>query len=145
MQIKHDESIIDRYFWQNCETWITDYYTNGILKYVLDRDTLIKIYFAFIRPILEHGGIVWGNCLHKNFNFFYIIAVAKKKIVSFFQQYLCDSVSCNNCGYPYDYNQLFFKLYVYYCLGVYTFHIRLTAMFFKSCWTCAWTQSYLVQ
>lgn len=132
MQIKHDESIIDRYFWQNCETWIIDFYTNGILKYVLDRDTLIEIYFAFYSTNFGAWGYCVGQLFARKFSFFfYIIAVAKKIIVSFFQQYLCDSVSCNNCGYPYDYNQLFFKLYVYYCLGVYTFHIRLTAMFFK--------------
>ena len=50
------------------------------------------------------GQIVWT----KIFNSFLIIEVAKKIIFSFFQQYLWDSASCNNCGYPYDNNQLFF-------------------------------------
>ena len=32
------------------------------LKHLLDRKSLEIIYFSFIRPILEYGGIVWNNC-----------------------------------------------------------------------------------
>jgi hypothetical protein len=30
-----------------------------LLKHTLDRETLIKIYFAFIRPVLEYGELGW--------------------------------------------------------------------------------------
>jgi ribonuclease P/MRP protein subunit RPP40 len=32
------------------------------LKFKLDRETLEKMYFAFIRPILEYSGVLWDNC-----------------------------------------------------------------------------------
>lgn len=32
------------------------------LKFVLDRKSLQKIYFTFIRPILEYADVVWDNC-----------------------------------------------------------------------------------
>jgi hypothetical protein len=32
------------------------------IKYLLDRYSLIHIYFTFIRPVLEYGDVVWGNC-----------------------------------------------------------------------------------
>ena len=32
------------------------------LKYRLDRKTLEILYFSYIRPILEYGDVVWGNC-----------------------------------------------------------------------------------
>jgi hypothetical protein len=28
----------------------------------LDRNSLEKLYFGFIRPILEYGSVVWDNC-----------------------------------------------------------------------------------
>ena len=37
-----------------------------MLKHILDRNALIKIYFAFIRPILEYGSIVWDDCSQEN-------------------------------------------------------------------------------
>jgi len=32
------------------------------LKYKVDKDTLEKIYFSFIRPKLEYGSHIWDNC-----------------------------------------------------------------------------------
>ena len=32
------------------------------LKLKLDRKSIEIIYTAFIRPILEYGGVVWNNC-----------------------------------------------------------------------------------
>ena len=32
------------------------------LKFVLDRISLQKIYFTFIRPIFEYADIIWNNC-----------------------------------------------------------------------------------
>lgn len=32
------------------------------LKYQLDKDSLEKIYFSFIRPKLEYGNYIWDNC-----------------------------------------------------------------------------------
>ena len=36
-----------------------------MLKYSLDRNSLEKLYFGFIRPILEYGNIVWDNCTNQ--------------------------------------------------------------------------------
>lgn len=33
-----------------------------MLKYNIDRKSLEKLYFGFIRPILEYGNVVWDNC-----------------------------------------------------------------------------------
>ena len=32
------------------------------LKFMLDRDSLNKIYISFVRPTLEYANIVWDNC-----------------------------------------------------------------------------------
>ena len=32
------------------------------LKFTIDRKSLEKLYFSFIRPILEYASVVWGNC-----------------------------------------------------------------------------------
>jgi hypothetical protein len=32
------------------------------MKHNLDRNSLEKLYFGFIRPILEYGSVVWDNC-----------------------------------------------------------------------------------
>ena len=41
-------------------TQITDVIRS--LKYILDKTTLEKIYFSFIRPKLEYGNYIWDNC-----------------------------------------------------------------------------------
>jgi hypothetical protein len=33
-----------------------------MMKLNLDRNSLEKLYFGFIRPILEYGSVVWDNC-----------------------------------------------------------------------------------
>lgn len=37
-----------------------------MLKQLLDRSALVRIYFAFIHPILEYGSFVWDNCSLEN-------------------------------------------------------------------------------
>ena len=32
------------------------------LNFKLDLKSLEQIYFAFIRPLLEYGDIIWDNC-----------------------------------------------------------------------------------
>ena len=32
------------------------------LKYQVDKESLEKIYFSFIRPKLEYGNYIWDNC-----------------------------------------------------------------------------------
>ena len=32
------------------------------LKFMLDRDSLNKIYISFVRPTLEYATVVWDNC-----------------------------------------------------------------------------------
>jgi hypothetical protein len=33
-----------------------------MMKHNLDRNSLEKLYFGFIRPIPEYGSVVWDNC-----------------------------------------------------------------------------------
>ena len=37
-----------------------------MLKYKVMRKTIVKIYFAFIRPVLEYSDVVWNNCTEKD-------------------------------------------------------------------------------
>ena len=38
------------------------------LKFLLDRDSLSRIYISFIRPALEYADIVWDNCIQYEIN-----------------------------------------------------------------------------
>ena len=53
-----------------------------MLKHILDRNALIKIYFAFIRPILEYGSIVWDNCSQGNSFLLENVQVAAGRIIT---------------------------------------------------------------
>ncbi len=35
------------------------------LKYILNRSCLEKLYFSYIRPLLEYGDIIWDNCTNE--------------------------------------------------------------------------------
>ena len=37
-----------------------------MLKYKVKRKNLVKIYFAFIRPVMEYSDVVWDNCTEKD-------------------------------------------------------------------------------
>ncbi|KAK3085741.1 hypothetical protein FSP39_008065 [Pinctada imbricata] len=41
------------------------------LRFVLDRLSLQKIYFSFIRPVLEYADIIWDGCTQNSKNRFY--------------------------------------------------------------------------
>ena len=53
-----------------------------MLKHLLDRSALVKVYFAFIRPILEYGGIVWDNCSQELSNLLENIQVEAARIIT---------------------------------------------------------------
>lgn len=53
-----------------------------MLKHFLYKSALIKIYFAFIRPILEYGSIVWDNCSHENSNLLENVQIEAGRIIS---------------------------------------------------------------
>ena len=53
-----------------------------MLKHILDRSALIKIHFAFIRPILEYGGIVLDNCSQENSFLLENVQVAAGRIIT---------------------------------------------------------------
>ena len=52
------------------------------LKFVLDRKSLKKIYFTFIRPILEYADVVWDNCTEQQSLSLEKIQLETGKIVS---------------------------------------------------------------
>ena len=57
-----------------------------MLKHILDRNALIKIYFAFIRPILEYGSIVWDNGSQENSVLLENVQVAAGRIITVFEK-----------------------------------------------------------
>lgn len=52
------------------------------MKHVIDGNLLIRIYFAFIRPILEYADIVWDNCTQEITEFFEKVQVDAARIVT---------------------------------------------------------------
>ena len=57
-------------------------YRELILKFVLDRKYLQKIYFRFIRPILEYADVVWDNCTEQQSLFLEKIQLEAGRIIS---------------------------------------------------------------
>lgn len=53
-----------------------------ILKYKINRESLIKIYFAFIRPVLEYGDVVWDNCTDEQSNLLESIQIEAARIIT---------------------------------------------------------------
>lgn len=54
----------------------------GILKYKIYRESLIKIYFAFIRPVLEYGDEVWDNFTDEQSNLLESIQIEAARIIT---------------------------------------------------------------
>lgn len=52
-----------------------------ILKYKINRESLIKIYFAFIRPVLEYGDVVWDNCTDEQSNLLESIQIEAARLL----------------------------------------------------------------
>ena len=61
--------------WQNI-------YVMRKLKFLLDKDSLNKIYILFVRPTLEYANIVWDNCTQYEINAFKRIQVDAARIVT---------------------------------------------------------------
>ena len=53
-----------------------------LVKFSLGRDSLKKIYFAFIRPVLEYADTVWDNCNENEDKLLEDIQVAAARIMS---------------------------------------------------------------
>ena len=52
------------------------------LKFMLDRDSLNKIYISFVRPTLEYANIVWDNCTQYEANAIENIQTEAARIVT---------------------------------------------------------------
>ena len=52
------------------------------MKFLLDRRSLEKLYFIFIRPILEYGDIIWDNCSHRCSEMLERVQLAAARIVT---------------------------------------------------------------
>lgn len=53
-----------------------------LVKYKLCRCSLKKIYFSFIRPVLEYADIVWDNCYDREVKLLEDIQVTAARIIS---------------------------------------------------------------
>ena len=52
------------------------------MKFKLARKTLEKLYFSFIRPILEYGDVVWQGASHSDLRKLDVIQVEAMRLVS---------------------------------------------------------------
>ena len=52
------------------------------VKHLLDIYSLIRIYFAFIRPVLEYGDVVWGNCTKKKSDLLESVQIEAGRIIT---------------------------------------------------------------
>jgi hypothetical protein len=52
------------------------------VKHLLDIYSLIRIYFAFIRPVLEYGDVVWGNCTKKESDLLESVQIEAGRIIT---------------------------------------------------------------
>ena len=53
-----------------------------MLKYKINRKSLVIIYNAWIRPVLEYGDIVWDNCLIKDSKILENLQVKATRIIT---------------------------------------------------------------
>lgn len=53
-----------------------------LVKYKLDRKSLERLYFGFIRPILEYGGIVWDNCSNEESDLLEKVQIEAARIIT---------------------------------------------------------------
>jgi hypothetical protein len=51
-------------------------------KFLLNRKVLERMYFSFIRPLLEYGDIVWSNCTVEQSNTLESIQLEAARIVT---------------------------------------------------------------
>lgn len=54
-----------------------------ILRYEINRELLIRIYFAFIRPVLEYGDVVWENSTNEQSNLLESIQIEVARIYNY--------------------------------------------------------------
>jgi hypothetical protein len=52
------------------------------MKHNLDRNSLEKLYFGFIRPILEYGSVVWDNCTREQSDLIESVQYESARIVT---------------------------------------------------------------
>ena len=62
------------------KTYLDDIYKK--VKHLLDRYSLIRIYFAFIRHVLEYGNVVWGNCTKKKSDLLESVQIEAGRIIT---------------------------------------------------------------
>ena len=53
-----------------------------LLKHSIDRNSLIRIYFAFIRPILEYADVVWDNCTQSSSELLEKVQIEAARIIT---------------------------------------------------------------
>jgi hypothetical protein len=53
-----------------------------LLKHTRNRETLLKINFAFIRPVLEYGDVLWCNCTKENSELLEKIQIEAARIIT---------------------------------------------------------------
>ena len=53
-----------------------------MMKHNLDRNSLEKLYFGFIRPILEYGSVVWDNCTREQSDLIESVQYESARIVT---------------------------------------------------------------
>lgn len=52
------------------------------IKYKSNKESLIKIYISFIRPILEYSDVVWDNCTQEQSNLLESVQIEAGRIIT---------------------------------------------------------------
>ena len=70
-----------------------------MLKPTLDKWILIKIYFAFVRPVLEYSDVVWGNFTKDNSELLAKIQIEVGRIITGLRVNSSKSNLCSELGW----------------------------------------------
>ena len=71
------------------------------LKFKLDRTSLEKIYFAFIRPIFEYASVVWDSALRHQYIFTNMekLQISAARVVTGINSYFSMHLLCHDTGW----------------------------------------------
>ena len=71
-----------------------------MLKYDLDRKSLLRFYISFIRPMLEYGNILWDNCTKQQSDLLESIQLDAARIITGLRRGTSHQVLLSEIGIP---------------------------------------------
>ena len=84
-------------------------------QHLLYRYSLIRICVAFIRPVLEYGDVVWGNCTNKEIDLLESVQIVAGRIITGLRCNSSKQKLCHELGWEsLEYRQNKHKLTLFY-------------------------------